>query len=118
MSKPTKPKQFKNNVSAIPISTEIGDMIASIDDKTKTGDQINSGGIRMTIAGGTATIDHKGKKRKLELCACAFSGMTIIMADNGRRFDVSAERLVEHAIKAGLLDDELEFDVKITCRKT
>jgi hypothetical protein len=97
-------------IQAKPIETEFGTLYPSISEKLKNGKTTNSGVITgFHTHAGEATLNHKGKKRKIDISA-GINGSTIIRAENGRWFVVSIEKLINHAIEAGMLDDGMKFE--------
>lgn len=94
-----------------PIETDIGCIQPSLlGDKTTTGEAITAGSLYMTMNGGTATLTHAGEKVKIAFRSILPTGALLIESPTGRQFVLSIEKVINHAIDSGLLDDQLKFE--------
>lgn len=103
------------SVKAKPIETEIGEIQASMGgdgkttDRVKGGEFVNAGSLYMCMSASKATFKHEGRQRTVEI-ATNMNGATILFADNGRKFVVDMQKLINHAIEAGLFKEPLVFE--------
>jgi hypothetical protein len=62
------------------------------------------------MQGGIATFKDGKKEIKIEFSSIVPTGATLLRAPGGRHFVLDLQKLIEHAIEHGLLNDELRFE--------
>lgn len=97
---------MSDKIKAKPRKTALGTITPGFND-TLNGQKITMSSFPMGMHAGKATMTHNGKSHEITIIQNI--GASISLSGPKRHFNLDLQKLVEHAIENGLLDDVIDF---------
>lgn len=88
------------------ITTDLGHITAGFSD-TVNGQKITSSSVYMSMHAGTATVRHDGNAHEITILHTL--NASLALQGKHRTFYLDLQKIISHAIEAGLLKDTIDF---------